>query len=283
MKTNSSEFSVERMAAVLGVSRSGYYDWLGRTESKRAHERRLFDLEVKAAFASGRGHYGRDRVRLDLGLRGRKTSRKRVGDSLKRQGLLAKPKRRYRVTTDSKHGFSVAQNLLNRNFSVSAPNQVWVGDITYLPSRCGWLYLTVFIDLFSRLVVGWAVSTSLGHEGVLEALHRAIWRRKPPAGLMIHTDRGVQFCCEAFRKAIAMHHFVQSMSRKGNCWDNAVAESFFGTLKTEWLSEIDLRDLNHAVPELFEYIDHFYNGQRMHTTIGMSPIMFENRKLVKCA
>jgi putative transposase len=271
------------MAKVFEVSRSGYYDWLNRTESKSARERRLFDLEVKAAFAAGRGHYGRDRVRLELGLRGRKASRKRIGTSMDRQGLRFKPKRSFRVTTDSKHGFPVAQNLLNRNFSVGAPNQVWVGDITYLPSRSGWLYLTVFIDLFSRLVVGWAVSTSLGHEAVLEALYRAIWRRKPPAGLMIHTDRGVQFCCEAFRKAIAMHHFVQSMSRKGNCWDNAVSESFFGTLKTEWLSEIDLLDRSHAVPELFEYIEHFYNGQRIHTTVGMSPIMFENRKLVKCA
>jgi transposase InsO family protein len=243
----------------------------------------LFDLEVKAAFEAGNGHYGRDRVRLELGLRGRKASRKRVGASMDRQGLRFKRKRRFRVTTNSKHNFPVAQNLLNRNFMVSAPNQVLVSDITYLPSRCGWLYLTVFIDLFSRMVVGWCVSTSLSHEGVLEALYRAIWRRRPPAGLMIHSDRSVQYCCEAFRKALAMHHFVQSMSRKGNCWDNAVAESFFGTLKNEWLPEVDLYDRDHAETELFKYIEQYYNGQRIHTTLGMSPVMFENKKLIKCA
>lgn len=283
MKEHSSEFSVERMAYVFDVSRSGYYDFSGRPESESARERRLFDIEVKSAFTAGKGYYGRDRVRTELGLRGRKASRKRVGASMDRQKLRFKPKRRFRLTTDSKHNFPVAQNLLNRNFSVSAPNQVWVSDITYLPSRCGWLYLTVFIDLFSRLVVGWCVSTSLSHEGVLEALYRSIWRRRPPPGLMIHSDRGVQYCCEAFRKAIAMHHFVQSMSRKGNCWDNAVSESFFGTLKNEWLSEIDLYDRNHAERELFEYIEQFYNGQRIHTTVGMPPVLFEKRNLIKCA
>jgi transposase InsO family protein len=283
MKENSSDFSVEKMARLFDVSRSGYYDWYSRSKSKFSQERQLFDLEVKAAFEAGNGHYGRDRVRLELGLRGRKASRKRVGASMDRQGLRFKPKRRFRVTTNSKHSFPVAQNLLNRNFTVSAPNQVLVSDITYLPSRCGWLYLTVFIDLFSRMVVGWCVSTSLSHEGVLEALYRAIWRRRPPAGLMIHSDRGVQYCCEAFRKALAMHHFVQSMSRKGNCWDNAVAESFFGTLKSEWLPEVDLYDRDHAETELFKYIEQFYNGQRIHTTLGMSPVMFENKKLIKCA
>ena len=283
MKKHSSEFSVERMAKVFEVSRSGYYNWQCRRKSKRAQEQQLFDLEVQSAFMAGKGHYGRDRVLLELGLRGRKASRKRVGASMQRQGLRFKPKRRFRVTTNSKHGFPVAENLLNRNFTVSAPNQVLVSDITYLPSRSGWLYLTVFIDLFSRMVVGWCVSTSLSHEGVLDALYRAIWRRRPPAGLMIHSDRGVQYCCEAFRKALTMHHFVQSMSRKGNCWDNAVAESFFGTLKNEWLPEIDLYDRDHAERELFKYIEQYYNGQRIHTTLGMSPAMFENKKLNKCA
>lgn len=283
IKEHSSEFSVERMANALNVSRSGYYVWAGRSMSRSAQDRQLFDLEVKTAFTMGNGKYGRDRVRLELGLHGRKASRKRIGASMERQGLRFKPKRRFRATTNSKHAFPVAPNLLNRNFTVNAPDQVWVTDITYLPSRSGWLYLTVFIDLFSRMVVGWAVSTSLSHEGVLDALYRAIWRRRPPAGLMIHSDRGVQFCCEGFRKVIAEHRFVQSMSRKGNCWDNAVSESFFGTLKREWLPDVDLYDRAHAEQELFKEIEQFYNGQRIHTTIGMSPIMFENRKLIKCA
>jgi putative transposase len=283
MKDHSSEFSVERMANVFAVSRSGYYSWHDRAQSERSRDQQLFDLEVKSAFTAGNGKYGRDRIRLALGLRGCKASRKRVGASMTRQGLRFKPKRRFKVTTQSKHGFPIAQNLLNRNFTVQAPNQTWVTDITYLPSRVGWLYLTVFIDLFSRLVVGWCVSTSLGHEGVLEALYRAIWRRKPPAGLMIHSDRGVQYCCDGFRRVIASNHFVQSMSRKGNCWDNAVSESFFGTLKTEWLPDVDICDRAHAERELFKYIEQFYNGQRIHTTIGMPPIMFEKRKFQECA
>jgi transposase InsO family protein len=283
MKDSGTDFSVEKMAKLFDVSRSGYYDWRSRSKSKLSQDRPLFDLEVKTAFDAGKGHYGRDRVRLELGLRGRKASRKRVGASMERQNLRFKSRRRFRVTTNSKHSFPVAQNLLKRNFTVSAPNQVLVSDITYLPSRTGWLYLTVFIDLFSRMVVGWCVSTSLSHEGVLEALYRAIWRRRPPAGLMIHSDRGVQYCCGAFREALAMHHFVQSMSRKGNCWDNAVAESFFGTLKNEWLPEVDLYDRAHAETELFKYIEQYYNGQRIHTTLGMSPVMFESKKKVKCA
>ncbi len=283
MKEHSSEFSMEKMARLFKVSRSGYYNWQGRAESKRMKDRRLFDIEVKAAFASGQGHYGRDRVIIELGHRGRKASRKRVGASMDRQKLRSKPKRRFRVTTDSKHALPVAQNLLNRNFSATAPNQVWVSDITYLPSRSGWLYLTVFIDLYSRMVVGWAVSKSLSHEGVLRALYRAIWRRRPPKGLMIHSDRGVQYCCEAFRNVIAKYHFIQSMSRKGNCWDNAVSESFFGNLKTEWLSENDLYDQAQTESSLFNHIDLFYNGQRIHTTVGMPPIMFEKRSKAKYA
>lgn len=283
MKAHSSEFSVERMAKVFSVSRSGFYDWLGRPTSRHARERQLFDIEVKSAFVSGKGTYGRDRVRTELGLRGRKACRKRVGASMDRQGLRFKPKKKFRVTTNSKHGLPVASNLLNRQFSASEPNRVLVTDITYLPSQSGWLYLTVFIDLFSRMVVGWCVSTSLSHEGVLQALYRAIWRRSLSAGVMIHSDRGVQYCCEAFRKVLATHKFVQSMSRKGNCWDNAVAESFFGTLKNEWLSGIDLHDRDHAERELFKYIEQYYNGQRIHTTLGMSPLMFESKKKVKCA
>jgi putative transposase len=283
MKDHSSEFSVERMAGVLDVSRSGYYSWRCRRPSARRQRQQLFDLEVKAAFAAGKGHYGRERIRDELSDHGRKANRKSIVASMKRQGLQSKPKRRFRVTTDSKHNNPVAPNLLDRKFNVEAANRAWVTDITFLPSQSGWLYLTVFIDLYSRLVVGWCVSTSLSHEGVLTALYRAIWRRRPPAGLLIHSDRGVQYCCEAFRSALMKHKFVQSMSRKGNCWDNAVAESFFATLKSEWLSEICLYDREHAERTLFEYIEQFYNGKRIHTTIGTAPIKFETKTLVKCA
>ena len=283
MKDHRFEFSVERMASVLEVSRSGYYTWQGRAESPRVIRHRRFDLEVKSIYEIGRGYYGRDRIRQHLKLHGQSISRKRVAASMRRQGLRAVPKPSWRITTDSNHACPVAANLLNRQFTVDAPNRVLVSDITYLPSQTGWLYLTVFIDLFSRLVAGWCVSTSLGHEGVLLALQRAFWRRKLPQGCMIHSDRGVQYCCEAFRAAIARYRLVQSMSRKGNCWDNAVAESFFATLKFEWLSGITLQNQAHAERELFEYIEHLYNGQRIHTTIGMSPIMFESVNVRKCA
>jgi transposase InsO family protein len=271
------------MAHVLDVSRSGYYSWARRKESESVRKRRLFDLEVKAVFREGRGYYGRERIRMGLALKGRKASFKRIVSSMIRQDLRAKHKRRYRVTTDSRHGCSIAENLLNRNFTVDTPNRILVSDITYLPSKAGWLYLTVFIDLFSRAVAGWCVSESLSHKGVLTALQRAFWRRKLAPGCIIHSDRGVQYCCEAFRAAVTSLKLVQSMSRKGNCWDNAVAESFFATLKTEWLSGIVLNNIAHAERELFEYIEHIYNGQRIHTAIGMPPTMFESVNLRKCA
>ena len=167
---------------------------------------------------------------------------------------------------------------------MEVPNKVWVSDITYLRSRAGWLFLVVFLDLFSRRVVGWCVNTSLGHETVLTALSRAVWQRRPDPGLMIHSDRGAQYCCDGFREAIDTHQFVQSMSRKANCWDNAVAESFFRSLKTEWLYHVDLIDLDHAKRELFAYIEMFYNNQRLHAYLDyVSPATFERLKPKKVA
>ncbi|NLW29824.1 MAG: IS3 family transposase [Fibrobacter sp.] len=170
----------------------------------------------------------------------------------------------------------VAENIVNRNFSTKKPNQVWVADITYLKSKKGWLYLTVFIDLYSRIIVGWSISDNLGHKSVVTALQRGIWRRKPYKGLLIHSDRGIQFCCDGFVKVIKKNKFDQSMSRKGNCWDNAVAESFFKTLKTELIYHVKLLDLNHAQHVLFDYIEGFYNCKRIHSKLGdLSPAEFE--------
>ena len=211
-------------------------------------------------------------------------SRSRVADSMRRQGLRSIVCKKFVVTTDSKHNLKASPNLLNREFDVDRPNQVWTSDITYLRSRAGWLYLVVFLDLFSRRIVGWCVSTSLGHETVLKALARAVWQRRPEPGLMIHSDRGIQYCCEGFREAIDEHQFVQSMSGKGNCWDNAVTETLFRSLKTEWLYHVDLKDLDHAERELFEYIELFYNNQRLHASLDyLAPADFEamttNRKV----
>jgi transposase InsO family protein len=284
MKDHCKSFSVERMAKVLEVSKSGYYAWLSRPECSREKERRHLDVLVKAAFETSQSRYGSRKIRRVLAAQGHVYSRSRVADSMRRQGLRSKVRRKFVVTTDTKHDLKASPNLLNRQFEADYPNQVWVTDITYLKSRAGWLFLVVFIDLFSRRVVGWSVSPSLGHETVLMALSRAVWQRRPDPGLMIHSDRGVQYCCDSFRKVIHTHQFVQSMSRKANCWDNAVAESFFRTLKTEWLYHIDLIDQDHAERELFAYIEMFYNHQRLHAYLDyVAPATFERLTPQKAA
>jgi putative transposase len=285
MKKYHSEFSVERMANILDVSKSGYYEFRDRPEnSSRIGKRMLFDAEVRAIYNENKRCYGSERIRRAFKNRGQKHSRRRIADSMRRQGLRVKVRRPWKTTTDSKHSFPVAENMLNRNFMVSGPDQVYVTDITYLKSRSGWLYLTVFIDLYSRMIVGWKVSNSLSTEGVLEALRRAVWKRNPGKGVMIHSDRGVQYCCGAFKEAITYYGFVQSMSRKGNCWDNAVAESFWRTLKTELIYRIDLIDKKHAERVLFDYIEIFYNRKRLHSTLGyLSPADFEVLSINKCA
>ena len=267
---------MEKMAKVLDVSKSGYYVWLSYPESGRKRERFYLDAVVKAAFEASHSRYGSLKIACQLAAQGNPYSRSRVADSMRRQGLRSKVRRKFVVTTDTKHNLKASPNLLNRDFDVDCPNNVWSSDITYLRSRAGWLFLVVFLDLFSRRVVGWCVSTSLGHETVLKALSRAVWQRRPEPGLMIHSDRGIQYCCEGFREAIDSHQFVQSMSRKGDCWDNAVTESFFRSLKTEWLHHVDLKDLDHAERELFEYIELFYNNQRLHASLDyVSPANFE--------
>jgi transposase InsO family protein len=199
-------------------------------------------------------------------------------------GLRFKVRRKYRVTTDSKHHFPVAPNRLERNFSAEAPNQVWVSDISYLATRSGWLYLTVIIDLFSRLVVGWALSSSLSHEMVLAALKRAVRSRRPAKGLIFHSDRGLQYACTDFRTELAEHGFIQSMSRKGDCWDNAVAESFFGMMKTELVYHEKYSGHPDALRSVFEYIEAFYNRQRRHSALEyLSPAEYEKRKWKRCA
>lgn len=284
MHKHSSQFPVKKMASVLEVSRSGFYAWLRRPPSRRERENRCLDVEIKAVYESSKRRYGSVKVTRELHRRGRHYSRKRVAERMKKMGLRSKVQRKFRVTTHSRHSYPLAPNLLNRHFRVAAPNQVWVSDITYIWTHSGWLYLTMFIDLFSRLVIGWAVSTSLSHEMVLQALYRAIGHRRPPRGLMVHSDRGIQYACGGFTDVLAQHGFIQSMSRKGDCWDNAVAESFFRTLKTELVYHVDLFDKQHLEKELFEYIEIFYNRQRIHSTLGyLCPTEYEQVKLNKCA
>ena len=203
---------------------------------------------------------------------------------MRKMGIRAVVRRKFRVTTDSRHKYPVAPNLLERDFTTDLPDQVWVSDITYLWTRTGWLYLTAIIDLFSRMVVGWSLSSSLGHEMVLTALYRAIRQRRPPKGLIFHSDRGVQYACNGFTKVLKKHGIIQSMSRKGNCWDNAVAESFFSILKSELVYQTNFYNKQDALQKVFEYIEIYYNRQRKHSTIGyMNPSQYEDQFWKKCA
>jgi putative transposase len=273
-------FSVERMAHVLEVTRSGFYAWLLRPCCNRRMEDRKLTLEIRALFEKSKRRSGSPKITDALRKNGRKISRKRVFRLMRKEGLRPCIRKKYRVTTDSRHSYPVAPNLLNRHFTVNRPNCVWVSDITYLRVCNRWMYLVVFIDLYSRMVVGWALSDTLHHQFVLDAFNRALWRRRPLKGLMVHSDRGVQYACDAFRNALTVNGFIQSMSRKGNCWDNAVAESFFHVLKSELGDRFT--DKYRAYQDIFEYIEIDYNRQRTHATLGYhSPAGFETMN--KCA
>jgi putative transposase len=280
MNDNRSLFSVERMARALDVTRSGYYAWVKRPMSKRAIENRRLTAEIHALFEKNKKRYGYPKITDALQKQGSAVNHKRVYRLMRKEGLRSCIRKKYRVTTDSRHTYPVAPNLLNRNFTVASPNLVWVTDITYLRVGNRWMYLVVFIDLYSRMVVSWSLSATLQHEFVLDAFKRALWLRRPPKGLMIHSDRGIQYACEEFRKYLVSQGCIQSMSRKGNCWDNAVAESFFHLLKTELGDQFT--DAYAAYRKIFEYIEIDYNRQRTHATLGYySPTEFEAKK--KCA
>lgn len=282
MKDNRSCFPVRKMAYVLGVSTSGYYRWCKQGPSRRIQENARLDQEIRNIYQVNKGRYGSPKITNELRtVRFWRVGHNRVARRMRAMGLRSIVRRKYRVTTNSKHSFPVAENLLNRQFQTEHPNQTWVGDITYIPAGNRWLYLAVFIDLFSRTIVGWALSESLGHSFVLRALERAIMRRRPPKGLMVHSDRGIQYCCEDFRKAIRQAGFVQSMCRKGDCWDNAVAESFFHLLKTELIYPENLKTKEDIEKAVFEYVEVYFNRQRRHSSIQyMTPEEFERIAMV---
>ena len=264
------------MCRVLSVSRSGYYRWRKRPQSQRAIENRRLDAHIRAIFNRHKGRCGSPKITDELNDMELAVSKNRVARRMKAMGLRSIYRRKYRTTTDSKHSHPVADNLLQRNFTTDGPDKVWVSDITYIATARGWLYLTVFIDLFSRTVVGWSLSSSLSAETVLTALTRAVRKRRPGSGLIIHSDRGVQYACSDFRKVLEKHHFVQSMSRKGDCWDNAVAESFFGIIKSELIHHERFKDPKDTLRAIFEYIEIYYNRKRKHSTLGYkTPAQFE--------
>jgi putative transposase len=261
-------FPVQVMCEVLGVSRSGYYAWAGRPESARAAADRDLAAQIRVAHEASRGRYGSARVHAELRAHGRRVGRKRVARLMRGMGLSARRKRRFRRTTDSAHAFPVAPNLLGRDFTASAPGRVWLADLTYLRTAEGWLYLAVVLDLFSRRVVGWAMADHLGHELALAALDLALARERPAPGLMHHSDRGVQFAAHEYRERLKQHGMLCSMSRKGDCWDNAPMESFFATLKGELLEERDYPTRDEARADVFQYVEGFYNRRRLHSGLG---------------
>ena len=265
------------MCETLGVSRSGFYEWLHSHPSKRMLETQMLCEKIKELFEESEQTYGSRRIRLELKKIGYMISRRRVGKLMKLLGLYCKTKKKFRVTTDSNHKLPVAPNLLQRDFSASNPNEKYVGDITYIWTTEGWLYLAVVIDLFSRKVVGWSMQSHMQTSLVNEALLMALWQRKPGKGLIYHTDRGCQYASENHRDILKQHGIKQSMSRKGNCWDNSVAESFFGTLKTELVHHSKFKTREEAKQEIFRYIEIFYNRKRIHSANDyLSPAEYED-------
>jgi len=270
------EFRIQLMCRVLQVSRSGYYESLKRPLSNHAIEDDELRPQVKAAFERGRKNYGTRRIKDALQKQETKISRRRISRLMRESDLEVQTKRKFKVTTDSNHDKPIAPNLLEREFTVATPDTAYVGDITYIRTREGWLYLAVVIDLFSRAVVGWSMGSRITASLVNSALLMALWKRKPGKGLIFHSDRGSQYASDSYREILSDYDVKASMSRKGDCWDNAVAESFFHTLKIELVHHCDYETLEDARASIFEYIEVFYNRQRAHSAIGYeAPLVYE--------
>jgi transposase InsO family protein len=276
IEAEKANYPIALMCRVLGVSSSGYYAWLRREPSQRQRDDERLRVNIRAIHNGSKQRYGGPRVHRQLLIDGHRVGKKRVERIMREDGLKARPKRRCRKTTDSAHGRPVAPNLLARHFTTDEPNRVWAGDITYVWTLEGWLYLAVLLDLFSRRVVGWAISDRVDTQLALHALRMALQRRQPERGLLHHTDRGSQYASIDYQQALHERGIVCSMSGKGDCWDNAVSESFFGSLEKELLMGTTFWSKAHARRELTEYIEQFYNRDRLHSTIGyVSPIDFE--------
>jgi len=276
MREHHHEFEIDIMCSTLQVSRSGYYGWLQRPPSQRAQRDQQLKSRIVQLHAESEQVYGSPRVHEDLKAEGERVSRKRVARIMRENQLFSKHKRKFRHTTESEHKFPIAENILSRNFASDAPNKKWVTDITFIPTAEGWLYLAVVLDLFSRRIVGWSMSKRLEKSLVIDALRMALTGRKPKNNLMHHSDRGSQYASNEYREILQAHTVLASMSRKGNCWDNAVVESFFKALKVERVYHRKYRTRYEAQADIFHYIEVFYNRKRRHSAIGYrSPVDFE--------
>ena len=270
------------MCAVLGVSRSGYYSWKNRDDTEK--EKRLYDLKrkIEDIFMGSRKTYGSPRVFQVLKGMGIKICEDSVADLMRDMGLMAKTKKKFKVnTTDSNHKNPIAKNLLKQNFEVKKPSTVWLSDITYVGTGEGWLYVFSIMDLCTRKIVGWSFADNLSHVPLLAALEMALKRQETAPGLIFHSDRGVQYACDIFRQKLAELKFLQSMSAKGNSYDNAPMESFFHTFKTELVYQTTFKTIAEAKTTIFEWTEAFYNRERIHSSIGYkSPVAYEEELML---
>jgi len=283
--SHSGHFPVVMMCRLLKVSRSGFYAWRKRPLSARARRARRLLVKIKAIFKRSRRAYGSPRIWRELVDDGEKVSRGQVARLMRDNGIRAKQTRKYKATTNSAHNLPVAPNILGELDQVREENEVWVTDITYVWTREGWLYLAAVMDLFSRRIVGWAASSRMKTDLVSQAFRRAMALRGPVPGLIHHSDRGSQYASKAYQKLLKASGMVCSMSGKGNCYDNAAMESFWHSLKVEWLFDFEFETRREAVREIGEYTDGFYNRERRHSSLGyVSPIEFEGMsRLAECA
>lgn len=272
---------IRLMCRALAVSAAGYYAWKDRPESRRARHNRILLSEIRVIHRASRETYGSPSIWDALMKRGHGVGKHRIARLMRIEGIRAKTVKKWRATTDSHHTWPVATNTLNRQFQIEQPNQVWAGDMTYVWTTEGWLYLAVILDLYSRLVIGWAMGHRLTVELAEQALTMALANRSPRAGLLHHSDRGSQYAARRYQRLLGEHGITSSMSRTGNCWDNACVESFFGTLKRELVYHRRYATRNEATEDIFEYIEVFYNRRRRHSTLGYyAPAEFEARTAV---
>lgn len=271
-------YSVQFMCRMLSLSPSGYYAWFSRRPSKRAREEERLEAEIKAAHIRTRETCGPERLQHDLSEHGIKVGICRIRRIRKKLGICCKQKRKFRATTDSNHTFPVAENLLNQQFTAAAPNRVWVSDITYVPTEEGWLYLAGHKDLFHGEVVGYAMGPRITKNLIMQSLFKAVSAKRPGPGLIHHSDRGSQYCSHEYRKILDQFGMEASMSRKGNCYDNAPMESFWGMLKSELIHHRRYKTRQEAIRELTEHIEVFYNRQRRQAKLGyVSPTVYERQ------
>jgi transposase InsO family protein len=269
------------MCRALTVSPAGYYAWRGRPESARETANRGLVAKIRVIHRESRETYGSPSIWDALLKQGHGVGEHRIARLMRAEGIRPKTVKKWRATTQSNHRMPVAANALNRQFTVAQPNQVWAGDITYIWTMEGWLYLAVVLDLYSRAVIGWALGARLTGELTQQALTMAIHHRMPQAGLLHHSDQGSQYAATVYQQLLTRHSMTGSMSRRGNCWDNACVESFFGTLKRELIYHRQYRTRDEATRDIFEYIEVFYNRLRRHSTLGYhSPAEFEARTTV---